>query len=136
MILVLDSGVWISALHFGGVPRRVLDYAIERATIALCESIAEEIRSILRRKFRWQVDEIEHSLADFRRDTRIVAVSGHLRGVCRDPNDDMVLECAVVAGAEFIVTGDKDLLTLGSFRNIRILTPREFLSEFVNNGAN
>jgi predicted nucleic acid-binding protein len=49
--------------------------------------------------------------------------------VCRDPNDDMVLECAVVSGAQFIVTGDKDLLVLNPYSGIQIVTPAEFLAE-------
>jgi predicted nucleic acid-binding protein len=53
-------------------------------------------------------------------------ISGSLR-VCRDPNDDMILECAVVAGAQVIVSGDKDLLSMDSYRGIRIVTPAEFL---------
>jgi predicted nucleic acid-binding protein len=56
-----------------------------------------------------------------------VEISGALR-VCRDPNDDMVLECADLAGAQAIVAGDKDLLTLGSYKQIRILTPLEYLA--------
>jgi predicted nucleic acid-binding protein len=44
-----------------------------------------------------------------------------------DPDDDRILECAVSAGSEFIVTGDKDLLRLGRYDSIRILTVSEFL---------
>jgi predicted nucleic acid-binding protein len=56
-----------------------------------------------------------------------VKVSGKLRGVCRDPNDDMVFECAALAGASIIVAGDKDLLAVGIYQGIRVLTPRDFL---------
>lgn len=42
----------------------------------------------------------------------------------------MILECATVAGAEVIVTGDKDLLAIGKYQDIRIITPRNFLDEF------
>jgi putative PIN family toxin of toxin-antitoxin system len=45
----------------------------------------------------------------------------------RDPKDNPVLECAVAGQADFIVTGDKDLLDLKSFRGIKIITPRQFL---------
>jgi len=57
-----------------------------------------------------------------------VELSGNLRA-CRDPNDDMILECAVVSGAQVIITGDKDLLVLSPYRGTRILTPVEFLQE-------
>jgi len=47
--------------------------------------------------------------------------------VCRDPKDNPVLEAALSGKADFIVTGDKDLLSIGKFHNTVILTPREFL---------
>lgn len=50
-----------------------------------------------------------------------------VRGVVRDPNDDMVVACALRAGADYIVTRDKDLLSLGTHEGIRIVTPRQFL---------
>ena len=47
--------------------------------------------------------------------------------VCRDPNDDIFLECAALAKADFLVAGDKDLLTLGAYKGTRIVTPSEYL---------
>ena len=49
---------------------------------------------------------------------------------CRDPKDNKFLELAVAGKADCIVTGDKDLLELHPFRNIRIITPKEFLTQF------
>jgi predicted nucleic acid-binding protein len=63
-----------------------------------------------------------------------VTVPGMLR-VCRDPDDDMVLECAVVAGAQLILTGDKDLLSLNPYKGILILTPAEFLADHSGSDA-
>jgi len=47
--------------------------------------------------------------------------------ICRDPKDDMFLECAALAGADVLVTGDKDLLSLGSYGAARIITPLEYV---------
>jgi predicted nucleic acid-binding protein len=60
-------------------------------------------------------------------DALSVLVSGRLRGVCRDPKDDMVLECALTAGEQAIVSGDKDLRALSEYKGIRILSPRAYL---------
>jgi putative PIN family toxin of toxin-antitoxin system len=128
LIVVFDSGVWISAFQFGGTPRKALDSAADQATVALCSPIVNEIHSILSTKFRWPSENIDEALADYASNTKTVTTFGSIRGFCRDPKDDMVLECALLAGAEIIVTGDKDLLTIGIFRGIRILTPREFLT--------
>jgi predicted nucleic acid-binding protein len=56
-----------------------------------------------------------------------VQISGTWTGICRDPNDNMVVECAALAKAEFIVSGDKDLLSLAVYEQIRILSPAEYI---------
>ena len=57
----------------------------------------------------------------------LVPDTGRVKGVCRDPADDVVLAAAVEGRAKVIVTGDDDLLALGTFAEIAIVTPREFL---------
>jgi uncharacterized protein len=57
-----------------------------------------------------------------------VNITNSLKGMCADPDDDMVLECAVVANANYIVTGDKHLLCLGDYQNILILKATDFLA--------
>ena len=56
-----------------------------------------------------------------------IRVRRRLAVVCRDPDDDKFLECAVAGRAKYLVTGDRDLRELGSFRGITILTAGEFL---------
>jgi predicted nucleic acid-binding protein len=48
--------------------------------------------------------------------------------ICRDPKDDMFLECAALAGADVLVTGDKDLLSLGTYGSTKIITPLEYVA--------
>lgn len=85
------------------------------------------MHTALREKFRWRKAEVDEALAGFAEKILMVQVRGTLRGVCRDPSDDMVVECAVEAGAEVIVSGDNDLLSLKRYKSIRIVTPRVFL---------
>jgi putative PIN family toxin of toxin-antitoxin system len=56
----------------------------------------------------------------------IVRPSESIEGICRDPDDDAILTCALGAGADYLVTGDLDLLQLKIFKGIRIVTPRDF----------
>lgn len=117
-------------MHFEdrrGAPVLALQHAIEQDTLAICAEIEEEIIRVLIRKFGWDPSWVKYRL-DFLLTRSIhVRTEGKLH-VCRDPNDDMVLECAVLAGANGIVTRDKDLLVLGSYQRIRLLTPAEYLA--------
>jgi putative PIN family toxin of toxin-antitoxin system len=131
VIVVLDSNIWVSALHFGGLSRYALKVAFLSDSIAVCDEIEAEVRRILTEKFGWTSTRL---VTDFDRlifNSQMVPVTGAIQGVCRDPKDDMVLECAVNARAEAIVTGDRDLLVLESYRSIRILTGRQYLNEYL-----
>jgi putative PIN family toxin of toxin-antitoxin system len=98
--------------------------------IATCPEIEAEILRVLTDKFLWEPNRAQAALE---------AVSGrairvHLRGTvkeCRDPNDDMFLECAVRANADLLIAGDKDLLVLGSYKGTRIITPAQYVARAV-----
>ena len=128
--MVIDSSVWVSALKFGGAPLKALDLARGRFRIVLCEPILAEVHAVLARKFHWRPAEIDEAFREYSIGTTIVQTPGRLRGICRDPKDDMVIECAAIAGADLIVTGDKDLLAVQNYQGIRVIAPRGFLSEF------
>ncbi|MBB5058485.1 putative PIN family toxin of toxin-antitoxin system [Granulicella aggregans] len=127
MIVVIDTNVWISGLHFrGGSPSRALDLASERDTIAISDDLEAEIFRILITKFHWPARRVRQAL-DVAMKRSIRCVLQHNVHVCRDPKDNMFLECATLARADVLVTGDNDLLSLGSYLETRILTPSEYL---------
>lgn len=128
MIVVLDSGVWISALQFGGIPQLAVLKALTVDSLAVCEQIKEEINRVLIEKMDWEPRRTIESLSFYFQDAIWVPITGNLHGVCRDPKDDMVLECAVNAGADAIVSSDKDLLTIGNYGRTRIITARGYIS--------
>lgn len=130
MIVVIDTNVWISALQFAlrrGSPRLALERAVQHHTIAICAGIEFEIDSKLTENFGWTRDEVKFALDSISPFRLRVETHGNIH-VCRDPDDNMVLECAVNARADLIVTGDKDLLVLGSYEEIRIVTCAEYLA--------
>ena len=130
MIVVFDTSVWVSAMHFErrmGTPVLALEQARNRDLLGICDEIIQEISRVLTEKFNWERSAVQRRLSYLLARSLHVRITGALR-VCRDPNDDMVLECADLAGAKAIVAGDKDLLTLGSYKQIRILTPSEYLA--------
>ncbi len=127
MIVVLDSGIWISALHFGGTPLVALEKAFTEDRVAICDQIQEEVMQVLWKKFGWEMSRIEESLGIYLQDVIRASVQGTLRGACRDVKDDMVVECAVNAGANLIISGDSDLLTVGNYQGVRVVTARNYL---------
>jgi putative PIN family toxin of toxin-antitoxin system len=127
--VIFDSGVWVSAIRFGGVPRQAIVKALSQDKIIICAEIENEIVRIMRRKFAVMENEVCVRMEIFLQKSKRVPVAGKLSGICRDPNDDFILECASIGRADCVVTGDKDLLSLGSYGTIKILTPRQYLDE-------
>lgn len=126
---VFDANVLISGLVFEGVPGRCLD-ALEagEAECVTCGDILADVVEKLRTKFRHGDEQLAEETAWLVTHTQTIVAPGHIRGVCRDPDDDVVIECAVVGGAEFVVTGDSDLLEVGVCESVRIVTPVQFLA--------
>jgi uncharacterized protein len=130
VIVVLDSGIWISAFQFGGAPQAAVDSVFGDHTIAICDQIIAEVRATLVRKFSWKDEEVLAMLTEYTNDGIRVGVTGTLDRVCRDPKDDMVFECAVKAESEIIISGDNDLISVKTFRGIQVLTARQYLDRF------
>jgi putative PIN family toxin of toxin-antitoxin system len=104
--------------------------AFVQHTIASCEEIEAEVVRVLYAKFGWDSVSAAKTMNGYLDGSLRIQITGRLRNICRDPNDDMVLECALVAGAAHIVSGDKDLLSLKIYSGISILTAREYLERF------
>lgn len=129
MIVVPDTNVVISALQFpgsGSTPARALQRAATIDVIATCAEIEKEILRVLIRKFGWTQAQIEERLNHIFKDALCVTLRGTVH-LCRDPADDMLLECAEVAEADLLITGDKDLLALTPHGRTAIVTPATYL---------
>ena len=112
MIVVVDSGIWISAIEFGGTPAIALERMFLIDDLAICSDIEEEVLRVLHDKFGRDRKLIQQRLGPLLSQAVHVTVTGEIADVCRDPNDDCILECAVKADAQLIIAGDKDLLAL------------------------
>src|SRR5205823_9262322 len=94
-----------------------------------CQELLDELAEKLALKLSFASEQVVETLADLMTFFRVVSIPGVLKAVIADPDDDKVLECAEVAGATHIVTGDRrHLLPIGSFKGIPILTAAEFLA--------
>jgi uncharacterized protein len=127
LIAVLDTNVWVSAFKFGGAPREALLRAAARRELATSNAIEAETIRVLHERFQYTAAEVEKAIAPFKRRAFMIRITGSVQGVCRDPNDDHLLECAQKSEAALIVTGDRDLLSLEFFGGRGIITPREYI---------
>jgi putative PIN family toxin of toxin-antitoxin system len=127
VIVVFDTNIYISAFQYGGISVAVMRQAFLFDDLVVCEEIGTEIVRVMQNKFRREPVETARLLADAWRQARFVTISGSLTGVCRDANDDFILECAILGQAGIIVTGDEDLLSIDNYEGIRIMTPRQYL---------
>jgi|SRR5580704_3731462 putative PIN family toxin of toxin-antitoxin system len=129
MRIVVDTNVIVSALVFGGLPRRVFE-AVEGGDCELYYSaeIEKETRRVLRDKFGWAEDRLERYLPVLWGLGERVIPLRRVNAVKDDPDDNRILECALAAAADVIVSGDGHLLRLTTYEGITILTPRSFLT--------
>jgi putative PIN family toxin of toxin-antitoxin system len=127
--VVFDNNVLISAALLGGVPRRAFDKLLDDGTVLISVPVLLELAEVLNReKFDKYVthDQRMRFMVGFLKVAEMIE-TGETINVCRDPKDDKLLELAVGGNADFLITGDKDLLVLNPFRAVKIITPREFL---------
>jgi uncharacterized protein len=129
--VVVDTSVLISAvLSPGGKPAAVVDWVLDHKRFVFSQPTFEELATrIMRPKCdRYvSIDERQLFLKSIAEFALWAEITGDLKA-SRDPADDMFLETALRAGAEFVVTGDNDLLVLDPFQGIRIVTAAMFLA--------
>jgi len=131
--VVLDTNVVVSSLLFTGISTKLVPlWQSGVITPLVSRSILEEYWRVLSYpKFKLTDAEIkgliQEKLVPY---AEVITPRRRLRVVERDPSDDKFVECAVAGKARVIISGDKDLLTIGSYRKIVIQSPAQFLVEY------
>jgi uncharacterized protein len=123
-----DSNIYISGLIYTGPPRQFLDAARARLfQLYLSLALLDEIRRVLRHKFLWSQERLDDLTIRLEKFTSSVHPTDTIDVVTSDPDDNRVLECAMAAGSQFIVTGDNHLLELGRYGGIQIVKVADFM---------
>jgi putative PIN family toxin of toxin-antitoxin system len=127
---VFDTNVLFSAVGWQGTPYQCVELArAGKVGAATCQELLDELSEKLGTKLLFTEDTVLQTLADLPTFLQVVPITGRLRVVASDPDDDKVIEGAVLAGATHLVTGDRrHLLPMVSYQGIQIVTPSEFLS--------
>ena len=128
MRAVLDTNVVMSAIFFGGTPLKIIRAAFaKKVELVASKAVLSEYREVAERlheqfpsvNYRRPLAILESKLTM----VRTVALG---EAICRDPDDDAILACAIGGNARVICSGDGDLLSLDGFRGLEIMRPSDF----------
>ena len=131
--VVLDTNILISSIFWKGSCQKIIDFAVAGKIKSLtCAEILEEIESVLSDDFPdvpyTKIDEIIRDVLSY---SEIVTTEELLITGLRDIKDTKIIACALGGKADYIITGDKDLLTIKAYEGIPIVNPSEFLSSIM-----
>ena len=132
MKIVVDTNVVISGVFFGGNPRQIVEAIVDGninayATTEIVDEYMGIIESMIERK---QGRLSQSILSPFFSSLKMIE-SKTVVGISRDPDDDKFIECAIDAEALYIVSGDNDLLDIGQYEGIQIITAKEFCDKYL-----
>lgn len=128
MRAVLDTNVVISAIFFGGMPLKIVRVAFaKKVELVASRAVLREYREVAERLH------VQFPSVNYRRplsilESKLIIVRPVALGetVCRDPDDDAIIACALGGKAKVICSGDDDLLALNGFRGLEIMQPSDF----------
>ena len=134
MKIVLDTNVLISGIYFSGPPGRILEaWCSRKLQLAVSIEILEEYLNVAERLAnRYGGVEYEGILGLIVQNAQLVQSTDLPEPVSEDPDDDKFLACALASSTRIIVSGDSDLLKISGYADIRVLTPKRFISEFLD----
>ena len=130
MRVVLDTNVVVSGLNFPGNERLVVELALRgRFELYLSSFILEEVAGVLGRKFGWDEDRVTEARRTLEKAANVIEPQRLPDVIEANEADNRILECAVEASADFLITGDRrHLLPLEEHQGVRILNAPRFLS--------
>ena len=137
MKLVLDTNIFISAFYWGGEPLKLINRIIEGLDeLFISNEILNETASVMAGpKFKTRAEIAEKYIRTIEKIGKKVFITGAIKGICRDKDDDDKIECGILGGADYLITGDDDLLVLKKYKKIKILTVKAFFDILNNEGS-
>lgn len=129
-IAVFDTNVLFSATGWKGRPYECVEMARKGVIHGVtCQEILDELADKLQTKLKFSDEMATDVIAELLGFLHFVVIPNKLKFISADPDDNAILECAVISHADFIVTGDRrHLLPIGQYENIQILSPADFLT--------
>jgi len=136
--VILDTNALVSGIFFGGIPGQIIDaWALDLVSLVLTPEILEEYARV----GRDMASRYPDGRQSFATILDVLAVNSPILDapllptpVCEDPDDDKFLAAAMASGVRLIISGDKLLLKVSGWRGVKVMTPREFVSEHLAGG--
>jgi uncharacterized protein len=130
MKIVIDANLFISAFFWQGNPKKVIDRIINKLDdLFISVDILNEITDVINRpKFKADKKETENYISEIKKIANIVDISEQIN-LSRDKKDNKYIDCAIAAGADFIVSGDIHLLELKEYGKIKIVKAKDYLDK-------
>ncbi len=127
MKIVLDTNIFISSIVFKGICREVFNEVIEKYQCFISPFIIGELKNKLQTKFLIAEPDVLNLEKDILRVFVLLNPHTELPSICRDTADNNIFQLAESANADYIISGDKDLLVLQTFKQTKIISPSEYL---------
>lgn len=134
MRVVLDTNVLISGIFFSGPPTQILHaWRTRKVELALSTEILAEYQRVGERLAQqYPGVEVHAILGLILQNAELIQAPGLAEPVCRDPDDDKFLACALASKTNIIVSGDGDLLAVSGYHGIQVLTPKAFVTDYLD----
>jgi len=126
MKVVLDSNIYIAAFSSRGLCSSLFELCLDSTNIMISEHILSELSRAFIESIKLPLDKVNDIISYLREHCEVVDHKKLDNRFCRDIDDDNILALAKECKADYIITGDEDLLVLEIFESIPILRPRDF----------
>ena len=130
MKIILDTNVILSSFITSGLSSRVLDICIDHHNLYISEFIINEVTDKLENKFKILPKDLKRIIKFLNINFVKINPQNEIPVICRDKDDDNILQLAEFIVSDLIITGDQDLLVLKTFNTSQIVSPREFMEKF------
>ena len=131
MKIVFDTNVILSSFLTEGIAHKIFHNSLIHHEIYISAFIISEINRILKKKFSVNETDIEEFNSFIKSYLTTAKPTNNIPDICRDKNDNQILQLAEFVSADLIISGDKDLLTLKTYSGTAIISPREFYTTYI-----
>ena len=125
--IFIDTNIFISAFFFDSNERKIVTHRSKKIKYFTSEQVIDEIQSVLLNKFNVDENTIKEFVAKIMLEFVLVRPDYNLNIIIRDKKDTNILKSSIAANCKYLITGDKDLLTLKQIENTKIITSKQLI---------